>query len=299
VTTVTRLLLALCTGAFLLPGEARPDALSMRFKGAIYQDDKEAALKSPEGVGCGDADLVVADTGNSRLVRFKLRDGLPAGATPVKLAELRQPTAVQTDAAGVTWVLDRRARKIGRVDAAGAFAGWLEVKGVEAPQAVLPVAFKLGASGGLVLLDAVARRVLVLDAAGAATRKLPLPAGEFADLAVDAAGGIYLLDARDATPYGAEPAAEAFKPLGKSMKDVLVFPGSVFATPRGLLLVADKYGHAIVTVGVDGSFQGRQFDLGHHEGYLSYPSAVCMNGVGDVYVADRGNNRVQVFATQR
>lgn len=298
-TTVTRLLLALSAGALLLARDARADALSLRFKGAIYQDDKEMALKAPEGVGCGDADLVVADTGNARLVRYKLKDGLPVASTPVKLAEFQQPTAVQSDAAGVTWVLDRRARKIGRVDAAGAFAGWLEVKGVEAPQAVLPVAFKVGASGGVVLVDAAARRVLVLDASGAATRKLPLPQGEFADVALDAAGAIYLVDANGATPYGAEPAADAFKPLGKGMKDVLVFPASLFATTRGLLLVADKYGHAIVAVGVDGSFQGRQFDLGHHEGYLSYPSAVCMNGAGDVYVADRGNNRVQVFATQR
>lgn len=296
---MTRLLLALSTGALLLAGEARADALSLRLKGVIYQDDKEVALNAPEGVGCGDTDLVVADTGNARLVRFKLKDGLPVASTPVKLGELRQPTAVQTDAAGVTWVLDRRARKIGRVDAAGAFAGWLELKGVEAPQAVAPVAFKLAASGGMVLLDAAATRVLVLDASGTAVRKLPLPKGEFADLAVDAAGVIYLVDSIGAIPYAAEPAADAFKPLGTGMRDVLVFPASLFATQRGVLLVADKYGHGLVTIGTDGSFQGRQLDLGHHEGYLSYPSAVCMNGAGDVYVADRGNNRVQVFATQR
>ena len=64
-------------------------------------------------------------------------------------------------------------------------------------------------------------------------------------------------------------------------------------------LMADKYGHGLVSIGTDGSFQGRQLDLGYHEGYVSYPSAACMNGAGDVYVADRGNNRVQVFATQR
>lgn len=295
---MTRLLLALSTGALLLAREARADALSLRLKGAIYQDDKEVALKVPEGVGCGDAELVVADTGNARLVRFKLKDGMPVASTAVKLAELQQPTSVQSDAAGVTWVLDRRARKIGRVDAAGAFAGWLEVKGVEAPQAVLPVAFKVGASG-VVLLDAAATRVLVLDASGSAKRKLPLPKGEFTDLAVDAAGTIYLVDAIGAIAYAAEPAADAFKPLGAGMKDVLVFPATLFATARGVLLVADKYGHGLVSIGTDGSFQGRQLDLGYHEGYVSYPSAACMNGAGDVYVADRGNNRVQVFATQR
>lgn len=296
---MTRPLLALSTGALLLAGEGRADAPSLRLKGAIYQDDKETALKAPEGVGCGDADLVVADTGNARLVRFKLKDGMPVASTAVKLGELQQPTAVQTDAAGVTWVLDRRARRIGRVDAKGAFAGWLEVKGVEAPQAVLPVAFKLAASGGVVLLDAAATRVLVLDSSGSAARKLPLPRGEFADLALDAAGVVYLVDLIASIPYAAGPGADAFKPLGKGMKDVLAFPASLFATGRGQLLVADEHGHALVTIGTDGSFLGRQLDLGHREAQLSYPSAVCVNGAGDVYVADRGNNRVQVFTTQR
>jgi len=35
------------------------------------------------------------------------------------------------------------------------------------------------------------------------------------------------------------------------------------------------------------------------EGFLRYPSQICVGGDGSVFVADRGNNRVQAFLTAR
>jgi len=241
----------------------------------------------------------VADTANARLVRYQLKEGLPAAASVVKLEQLKQPTALQIDDKGNVWVLDRKARKIGRVDPQGAFGGWLEVKGVEAPQAVVPVAFKLDGATGIVLLDAAARRVLVLDSSGNTVRQVPLPKGEFTDVAVDSAGVIYAVDAVAAVVWSVEKGGVAFKALTRSLKDVLVFPACMVATDKGYLLICDKNGHGIVAVGNDGSFLGRQLDMGLNEGVLYYPSALCVGGAGDVYVADRGNNRVQVFRSQR
>jgi hypothetical protein len=296
---VTRLQFAAAAGAMLLASAtAGADSMALSFKAAIYQDDAEMPLKDPEGVACGEGVVVVSDTGNARLLRYRLRDGLPVGATVVKLEQLKQPTAVQTDAKGNLWVLDRRARKIGRVDPQGSFGGWLEIKGVDATPAVEPVAFKLLESG-IVLLDASVRRVLVVDASGALIRQVPLPKGEFTDVAADASGVLYAVDAVGSIIWSVEKGGTAFKPLTKSLKDVLTFPASLVATDKGVLLLCDKHGHGVVFVGTDGSFMGRQLDMGPKEGVLYYPTALCVTGAGDMFVADRGNNRVQVFRTQR
>ncbi len=285
--------------ALLAAASARADSVAISFKGAIYQDDQEVALRAPEGVACGLGMVVVADTANARLVRYQLKDGQPMSAAVLKLEQLKHPTALQADEDGSLWVLDRKARRIGRVDPQGAFGGWLEFKGVGESQAVSPVAFKLDGATGVVLLDAAAHRVLVVDRSGSLIRQVPLPKGEFTDVAVDGAGVLYAVDAVGAVVWSTEKGAAAFKPLSKPLKDVLVFPASLVATDKGVLLIGDKHGHGIVVLGNDGSFLGRQLDMGLNEGVLFYPSALCLNGAGDLFVADRGNNRVQIFRTQR
>ncbi len=285
--------------ALSVGGPVRADSLSLRFSNSIYQDDKEVALQNPEGVACSDTAIVVADTGNARFVKYQLLNGAPVSSTVMKNDSFKQPTALAFDSKGNVLVLDRKARKIGRLDAQGAFAGWIEVKGIASAEAVVPVAFKVDAGDGIVFIDAPPRRVLVLDAAGQVTRQIPLPSGEFTDVAVDPAGTIFVIDSTESVVWAAEKAASAFKPLTKSLKDVLTFPAFLVATNKGVLLVADQHGHGVVIVGNDGSFLGRQLGLGFVEGLLYYPSQICMNGRGEVFVADRYNNRVQVFATQR
>jgi hypothetical protein len=36
--------------------------------------------------------------------------------------------------------------------------------------------------------------------------------------------------------------------------------------------------------------------MGWNEGLLYYPSQMCLNEKGEVFIADRGNSRVQVFS---
>ena len=289
----------LALAAVLAAGSAGADSLSLRFSNSIYQDDKDIALHDPDGVACTDSTLVVADTANARFVKYQLQNGAPVSSAVMKIESFQQPTALQFDTKGNLFVLDRKARRIGRIDPQGAFGGWVELKGIASPEAVVPVAFKVDGSDGFVLLDAPARRVLVLDPAGQVTRQVPLPPGEFTDVAVDPAGVLFAVDSTDSVVWGAEKGATAFKALSKSLKDVLVFPAFLVATPKGVLLVADQHGHGVVLVGNDGAFLGRQLGQGFIEGNLYYPSQICMNGKGEVFVADRYNNRVQVFVTQR
>ena len=64
-----------------VPGMARPAGLSFRLEIAV--DDKEEPLRAPEGVACSDKGaLVVADSGNGRLLTYSYRDGRLTGGAP-------------------------------------------------------------------------------------------------------------------------------------------------------------------------------------------------------------------------
>jgi sugar lactone lactonase YvrE len=283
--------------ALILAGRALAEGISLRLKGTVYQDEKEVPLAAPEGLACSEAQLVVADTGNGRLVRYDLHEGVPVGPHELKVAELKQPGELDLDPKGTLYVLDRKSRKIGRVNPDGTFGGFVEVKGVTDPAAVVPLAFKLDGASGLALIDAPTRQVLVLDASGALVRQVPLPKGEFTDIALDG-GALYIVDTVTSVVYSAGKTDKEFKALGKGLKDVLTFPRS-FSLSRGTLVVGDQHGHGVVFVGTDGTYQGRQLDMGWTEGVVYYPSAICANAGGDVFVADRGNNRVQAFTTKK
>jgi hypothetical protein len=58
----------------------------------------------------------------------------------------------------------------------------------------------------------------------------------------------------------------------------------------------DRNGSAIVVLGQDWSFLGRISGMGWKEGLLSYPSQMCINSRGEIFVADTNNHRIQIFA---
>ncbi len=293
----TSLVLSLVLAA--APRAGRAEGVAFVHDSTIYNDVKEVPLRAPEGVGCTDAGyLVVADTGNGRLVTFSFKEGKLAGGDELKLTQLTAPLRVQITAKGDVLVLDGKTRKIVRVGPNGAFAGTLEPKGIEDAAAVVPVAFKLDAGDQVYLLDAAARRVLVMDLGGtvSSVAQLPPGSGTVMDVAVDGAGRIYAVDAVGAAVWVAEKGAKEFKPLAQGLKDRMNFPTYLLAA-KGRLFLVDQNGSGVVILGVDGSYQGRQLSIGWADGLVNYPAQLCMTDKGYAFLADRFNNRVQVFST--
>ncbi len=48
-------------------------------------------------------------------------------------------------------------------------------------------------------------------------------------------------------------------------------------------------------LGADDSFLGRQLSAGWTERLLYHRSQTCINEKGEIFIADRGNSRVQIF----
>jgi DNA-binding beta-propeller fold protein YncE len=294
----TFLLLALAAAAPVAARAAGTGA-GLRFQKAVYSDAAEVALRNPEGVACDDRGaVVVADTGNARLLVFGWKDGLLEGGTQVKLSQLPYPVRVQIDSKGFVFALDRRARKIVKVDAKGAFAGYMEAQGVAGGMS--PSAFRVGPSDDVYVLDVAAGKVLVLSPEGKVKRELPLPkAAGLTDVAVDSGGRVYLVDAVTAVVFAAEPGAKEFQALSKSLKEMVSFPTYVAPDNHGRLYVVDQNGNGVVKLGADGAYLGRELAIGSSEGALYYPAQLCVAGDGDLFVADRNNHRVQVFSLPR
>jgi DNA-binding beta-propeller fold protein YncE len=286
--------------AVALAQPALGQSLTLIYSASVYEDAKEGKLKAPEGVACTDAgNVVVADSGNGRLLLFTFKDAAFQKPVEVKMQQLGRPVRVQIDSQGDVLSLDQRGRRITRVGAGGEFKGFVEPSGMPEEAGFRPVAFKLDKADNVYLLDVASSRVAVLTGAGKFQRELPLPKGEFVDVAVDGQGVIYALDAVSATVWSADKKDKAFAALSKPLKDYASFPSYIAVTERGFLLLVDSHGNGLVILGPDGSYLGRQLSIGWAEGLLYYPGQLCINAKGETFIADRNNNRVQAFTAAK
>lgn len=278
------------------------EAIKFRPVLSVYSDDKGAGLNQPEGVACSQHSLfLVADTGNDRLLQYTFQEDTLKGGAEIKVAELTHPIRVQTNSKGETYVLDGKQRRIVRLSHEGTFKGYLDPEGLPPPKAFVPRSFKIDMADNIYILDIGSERVIVLDSAGKYLHGIAFPEnyGFMSDLSVDLKGKIFLIDSIHAVVFVASRDSIRFSPLTKSLKEQIDFPASITTDARGMLYLVDRNDSSIFILGPDGSFQGRRLSAGWKEGLLRQPSELCMNEMGEAFIADRGNNRIQIFTVVR
>ncbi len=265
---------------------------------SVYFDEKSGSMKQPEGVACGEKDLVVVgDTENDRLLRYSYHDRSLKGGTEIKVQQLSNPIRLQMNSKGEIFALDGKKRRIIRLNPDGTFKGYVDAEGTPSPSAFVPRGFKIDRNNNIYVLDIFSARVLVLNPEGKYQKQIPFPKdyGFFSDLSIDPKGTLLLVDCVKAMVFSAAKDSNSFSPLTKNLREYLNFPTSITTDSRGTIFVVDTDGSGIVILGQDGSFQGRQLSMGWNEGLLYYPSQMCINEKGEVFIADRGNSRVQIF----
>jgi DNA-binding beta-propeller fold protein YncE len=281
------------------------EALKFSYITSIYAnqtaaDQEGTPFRQPEGIACNEQSLVlVADTGNGRLLRYIFRDQTISGSPAIQIPELAYPTRVQLNSKGEIFVLDRKKRRIGRLTPAGAFKGYLEPTGLPSPTYV-PRSFCIDRDDAIYVLDIFSERILVLNSEGRylAQKKFPKDYGFFSDLTVDFKGTVFLIDSINATVFSAAKDSAAFSPLTKNLKEYMRLATAITTDNRGHIYLVDRNGSRVIILGPDGSFLGRLSAMGWKEGLLNYPSQLCINSSGQIFIADTNNNRIQVFAVK-
>jgi hypothetical protein len=277
------------------------DAVKLVHSRSTYADGQGVALSRPEGVACGPgATVVVADTENGRLVRYVLSAEALTEGSPISAPQAQYPVQVHIGSKGEILVLDGKLRRVLRFSAAGAFLAAVEPKGVPKGNVVVK-SFALDREDNVYFLDIFSRRVVVTDPAGDFRREIPFPEKFrfISDLAVDARGTVFLLDSVAGGLYAAEKGGEAFSLLTKELREYASFPAHVTTDGRGTVYVVDRHGGGVLILGQDGSYRGRRLALGWKEGLLHYPAQMCVSGGEVAVIADRENDRVQVFRVVR
>jgi hypothetical protein len=297
------LMLCMIAGAILFSaGIHAAETVKLRYVAALYNDEHGGNLNRPEGVACSGTNLVVADSGNGQLLKYVYQQGLFKFEGQVKITELSSPTKVQVNTKGEIYSFDEKQVRIVRINPSGAFDGVVKPTGLPAGESVVPRSFALDGNDNIYILDIASDRVLVLDRSGALQRTVRYPAdyGFFSDIAVTAEGTIYALDTVQARLYSAARNAQAFSPLSEPLGQYEVrFPTTVGTDNSGMLFIIDQNGGSIVFLNPAGAVQGKHLGIGWKDGLLRYPAHACISGQGNLFIADRENNRVQVFSVTK
>lgn len=275
------------------------ETVKLRYAASLLVDERGGSLSRPMGAGCSDANLVVADTGNGQLLKYVYQQRMFKFEGQVKIPELSSPAKVQLSSKGEIFTFDEKQLRVVRISPDGTFAGFVKPSGLPAPETWVPRSFALDADDNIYILDIGAERVLVLDRSGAFMRviKYPQEYGFFSDIAVNAEGIVFAIDTVQARLYSAARNAEVLSPLSEPLSQYQVkFPTTVAVDKSGLLFIMDQNNGAVVFLNQAGAMQGKDLSMGWKEGLLRYPSQACVSGQGDVFIADRENNRIQVFS---
>jgi DNA-binding beta-propeller fold protein YncE len=130
---------------------------------------------------------------------------------------------------------------------------------------------------------------------------------------VDHEGNVWITDAAGIgqIPEGVGHVIHKFSPDGRLLltlgrkgiagtgTDVFNSPSDVLVAPDGHIFVADGHGtggnNRIMKFAPDGSFVLQWGSTGGDTGELRDPHALAMDSQGRLFVADRGNSRIQIF----
>lgn len=277
-------------------GSQAAEPLKFRQVAPIYVDGKGAGIRQPEGVACRGNALVVADTGNGRLLRYTIAGESWTPGGEIVLPQLPSPIRVDVNSKGEIFALDGQSRKIARVAVSGEFLGYVATPG-EVQGTIVPRSFRIDRDDNLYILDVLSARVLMLDPSGKILREIPFPKeyGFFSDLAVDPGGSILLLDSVRKRVFKVAKNSLSAVPLTESLKEEAYFPVAIATDKQGTIFLVDQNGSGVVILGQDGTFRGRRLSMGWKEGFLRYPAEMCVTENGTAFIADRGNSRVAGF----
>ncbi len=274
-------------------------------------------VQSPLGVAIGkDGRVYVTESSGERKVHIFNSLGQEVGAFAPPATEVPDPVPVYAAVSPITgdvYVSDRGAAAIFTFTADGAFQG--AVTPPAGFEGWHPLGLTFDEAGNLYVADVTPEkhRVIVLDP----QRQLKLSFGSQGEkdgqfwypngVAVDSQGRIFVADSNNGRMQAFDKDGQFLFKISRGMSaGDLSMPRGIAIDSENRLLIADTSRGAVQayeisdSAGFDPGSAPVKF-LGAFSGsegtgiYLGFPNGLALDGHGNVYVADRANNRVQVW----
>ena len=266
--------------------------------------------------------IFVTDTKNNRVQRFDsafsytLQWGSSAPATGGAVGQFNYPSGIAMDTFtlfGFLYVVDTDNNRIQKFNSSGTSVTQWGTYGTSNGQFELPYGVAVDASGYVYVTDTWNNRVQKFDSNGVyqiqwgngapASGSGPGQFNEPAGIAADNQGYIYVSDWGNSRIQKFNSSGVFQKQWGPPCGDPtignLCSPRGIAIDPWGNVIVADQIENAILKYDSNGNFLGLignyVFGGGSGPGQISNPHGIAVDSSGNVYVADNGNNRIEIF----
>ena len=251
--------------------------------------------------------LYVAEgTGERTVRRVSARDGetLAHLAPPLTQPGTRKPLSVAVAPDGVVYVVDRVRRTVDMYDVEDSWLGALPVPGEEHTWSPLSVDVDRAgriyvtntheAGPVLTVYDAdghIEQTYATIEAGGAA---VSFPNS----VSVDPDGRLVIGDSNNSRLVLFDSATGATAVFGTLPTETLALPRGVALDSHGFSLVVDANDHSVSAWDFTQAPRARLFvfgEAGIEEGAFLFPNDIAIDRSGRIYIADRDNDRIQVW----
>ncbi|MEM7340344.1 MAG: hypothetical protein AAF467_16925 [Actinomycetota bacterium] len=218
-------------------------------------------------------ELVVADTGNDRLLLFEFADDLRRAIAVAEIDGFEHPSAVAADAHDGLFVAETATGAISYLDLERSQRQLLT------NELVAPTGLEVDVDGSLVVTDAGAERLYRLIVASSGAITMGLIAGSGTTGSTD----------------GTAAEAALAQPVGVARTEVgLVFCDAASSNVR---LLTDR--GRVATITGNGFFEWGLVDGPAHRAMFQRPSDLTVLPDGSIVIVDTGNNRLRRLANRR
>lgn len=266
-------------------------------------------LSSPLSVAVADDEsyiYVVLGTGDRVVLKLRTSDGEVVAelAPPRTTPGTRKPFSVAVASSGEVYVVDRLRRAVDIFDEDGSWLGFLPPPTDSAQWSPLSVdtdregnAYVTNSAdaGPVITLYNSRGEIeetfdsIIVDGIAAA-----FPHG----VASDDQGRLIVGDSNNARVIVLDPGTGSWRAFANLAGEAMALPRGVALDGRGLSLVVDASDHSVSAWDFANQPTARVFQFGEPgigDGAFLFPNDVAVGGDGTIYVADRDNDRVQIW----